>query len=61
MTVNVKRIVGNYGLKTAGEKNILTSHFRAEISQQDGKPNPSSRNPANSDEMGGEGENKESW
>lgn len=58
IAVNVQRIVGDYGLKTAGEKNILTSHFRAVNIQQDDKPNPSSRTPANSNEMGGRGKTK---
>lgn len=55
VAVNVQRLVGDYGLKTAGEKNILTSHFRAVNIEQDDKSNPSSRTPANSNEMG-EGE-----
>lgn len=59
IAVNVQRIVGDHGLKTAGEKNILTSHFRAENIQQDDKPSASSRTSANSNEMGGKGKNKE--
>lgn len=58
IAVNVQRIVGDYGLKTAGERKILTSHFRAVNIEQDNKPNPSSRSPANSNEMGGRGKTK---